>query len=200
MLAGDGIVELPIAAAKNLPESLPAPNNPETMLVYGVSVFHQLHCLVWMQSLPGFIIKTCSLNLESSNLPHRTSYDLHITPHPWRIWMRKKLNSTAITALTISDKFSCAMQTPLLSPWVTWESMAWELFISAVISIRYFPGRMSIGQIKCAGLDIPVVDSRTHLATWIISMRGHMLDMAIEQIHKLDKVSENRALKPTPSA
>ncbi|KAI2709188.1 hypothetical protein CBS147332_6247 [Penicillium roqueforti] len=46
---GDGIVELPIAAAKNLPESLPAPNNPETALVYGVSVFHQLHCLNFLR-------------------------------------------------------------------------------------------------------------------------------------------------------
>ncbi|CAI7656875.1 unnamed protein product [Penicillium discolor] len=46
---GDGIVELPIAAAKNLPESLPAPNNPDTALVYGVSVFHQLHCLNFLR-------------------------------------------------------------------------------------------------------------------------------------------------------
>ncbi|KAJ5971429.1 uncharacterized protein N7479_001347 [Penicillium vulpinum] len=46
---GDGIIELPIAAAKNLPESLPAPNNPETALVYGVSVFHQLHCLNFLR-------------------------------------------------------------------------------------------------------------------------------------------------------
>jgi hypothetical protein len=45
-------VELPIEAAKNLPQSLPAPNNPDTALVYGVSVFHQLHCLVWIPELP----------------------------------------------------------------------------------------------------------------------------------------------------
>ncbi|EAW12363.1 oxidase ustYa family protein [Aspergillus clavatus NRRL 1] len=46
---GDGIVEVPIELAKNLPASLPAPNNPDTMLVYGVSVFHQLHCLNFLR-------------------------------------------------------------------------------------------------------------------------------------------------------
>lgn len=69
LLAGDGIVELPIAAAKNLPESLPAPNNPETALVYGVSVFHQLHCLVWISKFRLF-----------HNWSHSTSTWKFLTP------------------------------------------------------------------------------------------------------------------------
>jgi len=45
-LAGDGIVEVPTEYTYNLPASLPAPNNPDKAKVYGVSMFHQLHCLV----------------------------------------------------------------------------------------------------------------------------------------------------------
>ncbi|KAB2570614.1 uncharacterized protein LTHEOB_2736 [Lasiodiplodia theobromae] len=46
---GDGIVEVPNEFTHNLPASLPAPNNPETHKVYGVSMFHQLHCLNFLR-------------------------------------------------------------------------------------------------------------------------------------------------------
>ncbi|KAH7021010.1 uncharacterized protein B0I36DRAFT_434935 [Microdochium trichocladiopsis] len=46
---GDGIVEVPNAFTYSLPASLPAPNNPETHKVYGVSMFHQLHCLNFLR-------------------------------------------------------------------------------------------------------------------------------------------------------
>ena len=46
---GDGIVEVPNAFTSHLPASLPAPNNPETHKVYGVSMFHQLHCLNFLR-------------------------------------------------------------------------------------------------------------------------------------------------------
>ncbi|KFX92714.1 hypothetical protein V490_05224 [Pseudogymnoascus sp. VKM F-3557] len=45
---GDGIVEVPTEFTGSLPASLPAPNNPESAKVYGVSMFHQLHCLAIM--------------------------------------------------------------------------------------------------------------------------------------------------------
>ncbi|KAI8626506.1 hypothetical protein F5Y19DRAFT_445823 [Xylariaceae sp. FL1651] len=46
---GDGIVEVPNAMTVNLPASLPAPNHPTTHKVYGVSMFHQLHCLNFLR-------------------------------------------------------------------------------------------------------------------------------------------------------
>ncbi|KAL1617122.1 hypothetical protein SLS56_011125 [Neofusicoccum ribis] len=46
---GDGIVEVPNEATENLPASLPAPNNNETHKVYGISMFHQLHCLNFLR-------------------------------------------------------------------------------------------------------------------------------------------------------
>lgn len=45
MPPGDGIVEIPNEHTHDLPPSLPAPNNPGTSKVYGISMFHQLHCL-----------------------------------------------------------------------------------------------------------------------------------------------------------
>jgi hypothetical protein len=75
--AGDGIVEVQVLIeyAKNLPASLPAPNNPETALVYGVSVFHQLHCLLWRSS---------SFSAEISDCGARISFGLLTTPRPGR--------------------------------------------------------------------------------------------------------------------
>ncbi|KAK4209262.1 hypothetical protein QBC37DRAFT_294967 [Rhypophila decipiens] len=46
---GDGIVEIPNHLTGNLPPSLPAPNNKEHAKVYGVSMFHQLHCLNFLR-------------------------------------------------------------------------------------------------------------------------------------------------------
>ncbi|GME33977.1 hypothetical protein F5Y19DRAFT_445823 [Neofusicoccum parvum] len=46
---GDGIVEVLNEATENLPASLPAPNNDETHKVYGISMFHQLHCLNFLR-------------------------------------------------------------------------------------------------------------------------------------------------------
>lgn len=46
---GDGIVEVPNTFTTSLPYSLPAPNNPDTHKVYGVSMFHQLHCLNFLR-------------------------------------------------------------------------------------------------------------------------------------------------------
>ncbi|KAK3313635.1 hypothetical protein B0H66DRAFT_606893 [Apodospora peruviana] len=46
---GDGIVEIPNHLTGNLPASLPAPNNPDEAKVYGVSMFHQLHCLNFLR-------------------------------------------------------------------------------------------------------------------------------------------------------
>ncbi|KAL1627245.1 hypothetical protein SLS56_006484 [Neofusicoccum ribis] len=46
---GDGIVEIPNEFTANLPASLPAPNSPDTAKVYGVSMFHQLHCLNFLR-------------------------------------------------------------------------------------------------------------------------------------------------------
>ncbi|EMF12706.1 uncharacterized protein SEPMUDRAFT_44288 [Sphaerulina musiva SO2202] len=46
---GDGIVEIPNEYTANLPKSLPAPHNPDTHTVYGISMFHQLHCLNFLR-------------------------------------------------------------------------------------------------------------------------------------------------------
>ncbi|EKG22581.1 hypothetical protein MPH_00049 [Macrophomina phaseolina MS6] len=46
---GDGIVEVPNEFTANLPASLAAPNNPDSHKVYGVSMFHQLHCLNFLR-------------------------------------------------------------------------------------------------------------------------------------------------------
>lgn len=46
---GDGIVEVPNEFTVHLPASLPAPNHPATHKVYGVSMFHQLHCLNFLR-------------------------------------------------------------------------------------------------------------------------------------------------------
>ncbi|OBT89650.1 hypothetical protein VE02_01798 [Pseudogymnoascus sp. 03VT05] len=46
---GDGIIEVPIEYTRTLPASLPAPNNPDTAKVYGVSMFHKLHCLNFLR-------------------------------------------------------------------------------------------------------------------------------------------------------
>ncbi|KAK3331747.1 hypothetical protein B0T19DRAFT_482180 [Cercophora scortea] len=46
---GDGIVEIPNQFTGNLAVSLPAPNNPDKAKVYGVSMFHQLHCLNFLR-------------------------------------------------------------------------------------------------------------------------------------------------------
>lgn len=46
---GDGIVELPNEFTTHLPVSLPSPHNPSTHKVYGVSMFHQLHCLNFLR-------------------------------------------------------------------------------------------------------------------------------------------------------
>jgi len=45
---GDGIVALPRKYTKNLPPSRPAPHDPDSD-VYGVSMFHQLHCLNFLR-------------------------------------------------------------------------------------------------------------------------------------------------------
>lgn len=45
LVAGDGIVAVPRKFTAGLPPSLPAPNDPDSD-VYGISMFHQLHCLV----------------------------------------------------------------------------------------------------------------------------------------------------------
>ncbi|KFY34750.1 hypothetical protein V494_06504 [Pseudogymnoascus sp. VKM F-4513 (FW-928)] len=46
---GDGIIEIPTEHTGSLPASLPAPNNPGSAKVYGVSMFHQLHCLNFLR-------------------------------------------------------------------------------------------------------------------------------------------------------
>ena len=45
IVAGDGIIAIPKKLTSNLPPSLPSDTDPEYN-VYGVSMFHQLHCLV----------------------------------------------------------------------------------------------------------------------------------------------------------
>ncbi|ELR06047.1 hypothetical protein VC83_08128 [Pseudogymnoascus destructans] len=47
---GDGIIEVPTEYTTSLAASLPAPNNPATAKVYGVSMFHQLHCLNFLRT------------------------------------------------------------------------------------------------------------------------------------------------------
>ncbi|KFZ07268.1 hypothetical protein V501_06611 [Pseudogymnoascus sp. VKM F-4519 (FW-2642)] len=47
--SGKGIIEVPTEYTGSLPASLPAPNNPDTAKVYGVSMFHQLHCLNFLR-------------------------------------------------------------------------------------------------------------------------------------------------------
>src|SRR5947207_6583163 len=42
---GDGIVAIPKKYTKSLPKSMTAPHDPDAD-VYGISMFHQLHCLV----------------------------------------------------------------------------------------------------------------------------------------------------------
>ncbi|KAK3946662.1 hypothetical protein QBC32DRAFT_374782 [Pseudoneurospora amorphoporcata] len=49
MPPGDGIVEIPNEHTYDLPPSLPAPNSPNTSKVYGISMFHQLHCLSFIR-------------------------------------------------------------------------------------------------------------------------------------------------------
>ncbi|EFX06675.1 hypothetical protein CMQ_6996 [Grosmannia clavigera kw1407] len=47
---GDGIVQIPNEYTAGLRPSRPAPHNPETHTVYGISMFHQLHCLNFLHS------------------------------------------------------------------------------------------------------------------------------------------------------
>jgi hypothetical protein len=50
--AGDGIITMPKQYTKDLHPSLEDEENPNN-LIYGVSMFHQLHCLV-IQPQPPF--------------------------------------------------------------------------------------------------------------------------------------------------
>jgi len=49
MPPGDGIIEIPNEETTGLHPSLPAPHNPKTHKVYGISMFHQLHCLNFLR-------------------------------------------------------------------------------------------------------------------------------------------------------
>ena len=55
---GDGIVEVPNEFTKDFPPSLPAPEHPGTYKVYGISMFHQLHCLnfLWFAYEPSIVV------------------------------------------------------------------------------------------------------------------------------------------------
>ncbi|EKG16321.1 hypothetical protein MPH_06448 [Macrophomina phaseolina MS6] len=46
---GQGMVEIRNEDTANLPPSKPAPHKPETHKLYGVSMFHQLHCVSYLR-------------------------------------------------------------------------------------------------------------------------------------------------------